>query len=486
MPGRFVFMVIVSLLPFAATYSQYQSCLSDRVCDTLNVVEKHRFPVMLTTAKVLGINTVIWSFDRFIVKEDWAYISGKTIKRNFRKGFIWDSNCFTTNMFSHPFHGSLYYNSARSSGLTWAQSIPFVLGGSFMWEFFMESEYPSTNDLFATTFGGIALGEMSFRATDLFLDNCLRGVDRISREVVLGILSPMRAIHRLITGEAWKKSPYKGSQLGSYPFELTLSLGARALVDPGSTDKCKAGATFDVDFQYGELSEGCVTQPYEWFYFDMRLNAAASSPFISKWRSRGLIYGKTFEWKSNSQFTLGAFQHFMYYDLQPSETHFTLGEAMSFGAGCVYRSGLEAGRNTFTGELYLNAVPLGAVGSDYMVLGDRDYNWGAGYGSKAYLDFSFRNGLSVSAGVEMTHLFSWNGYPKDVDWDSIDPDDYDIQGDKSRALCLVSSLDVDYMFNRNWGISLTYNNYYRHTRYEYMPDRIHDFNDLIISAVYSF
>lgn len=485
---RFILLFFIFALPISPGImnSQY-SCYALNVnTDSIPKIKTYKYPSLLTASKVLGINTVIWGFDRFIMKEDWAYINGKSIKRNFKKGFIWDSNCFTTNMFSHPFHGSLYYNSARSSGLTWFQSIPFVLGGSFMWEFFMESEFPSTNDLFATTFGGIALGEMSFRATDLLVDNRLSGAERVGREVFIGVLSPMRAIHRLITGESWTRSVMKGSQLGDYPYELSVSVGTRALFNPSACDKIGLGATLGIDFHYGELADGVHSEPYEWFDFDIMLNAAKSSPVISKWSSRGLLYGKTFEKNAASRFTLGAFQHFMYYDLQPSETNFILGEAMSFGIGGIYNAEFKNSKNVFTGEAYLNAVPLGAVASDYMVLGDRNYNWGTGYGAKGYLKLNLDNRLSFSAGLEMTHLFSWNGYPKDIDWNNVDPDNYNIQGDKSKSLSLVSSVGVKYMLNDSWGISFTYNNYFRHTGYDYFDDKTCDFNDFMLTAVYSF
>ena len=89
---------------------------------------------------------LVWSFDRYIVKEDWAYINGHTIKSNFKKGPVWDTDQFTTNLFSHPYHGSLYFNAARSNGMNFWQSAPFAAGGSLMWEFFMENEPPSIND----------------------------------------------------------------------------------------------------------------------------------------------------------------------------------------------------------------------------------------------------------------------------------------------------------------------------------------------------
>lgn len=99
---------------------------------------------------VFGINMGVWAFDRYIRKADFAYINGRTIKDNLKHGFVWDNDAMGTNMFMHPYHGSLYFNSARSNGYNFWQSGLFAFGGSFMWEMFMENEYPSTNDIIAT------------------------------------------------------------------------------------------------------------------------------------------------------------------------------------------------------------------------------------------------------------------------------------------------------------------------------------------------
>ena len=145
--------------------------------------------------ETFGLNMLVWSFDRYIVKEDWAYINGHTIKSNFKKGPVWDTDQFTTNLFSHPYHGSLYFNAARSSGMNFWQSAPFAAGGSLMWEFFMENEPPSINDMLATTFGGIELGEITYRLSDLFIDNRSSGAERVGREVLAGILSRLQPYH---------------------------------------------------------------------------------------------------------------------------------------------------------------------------------------------------------------------------------------------------------------------------------------------------
>ncbi|MCD7713196.1 MAG: DUF3943 domain-containing protein, partial [Firmicutes bacterium] len=61
---------------------------------------------------------------------------------------------------------------------------------------------PSINDMIATTFGGVALEEITYRISDLFIDDRTTGKERIGREIVAGVISPIRAFNRIITGDA--------------------------------------------------------------------------------------------------------------------------------------------------------------------------------------------------------------------------------------------------------------------------------------------
>lgn len=157
--------------------------------------------------EVVGFNLGLWAFDRYIQRGDFAYISFNTIKENFKHGLIWDNDKLGTNTFLHPYNGSLYFNAARANGFNFWQSGLFAIGGSFMWEFFMEREYPSTNDFIATPIGGTALGEVLYRASDAVLDDRLTGGARFEREAAAFILSPLRGLNRIITGDAWKVRP---------------------------------------------------------------------------------------------------------------------------------------------------------------------------------------------------------------------------------------------------------------------------------------
>ena len=93
-------------------------------------------------AEVFGMNMGLWAFDRYALQGHYAYISWNTIKENFKHGFEWDDDHLNTNMFAHPYNGSLFYNAGRSNGFNFWQSELFAIGGSAMWELFMECEYP--------------------------------------------------------------------------------------------------------------------------------------------------------------------------------------------------------------------------------------------------------------------------------------------------------------------------------------------------------
>jgi hypothetical protein len=66
-----------------------------------------------SAAGVTAINATVWSVDRYLLNADWARISLGSWGRNLSHGFVWDEDGFGTNQFAHPYHGGLYYNTAR-------------------------------------------------------------------------------------------------------------------------------------------------------------------------------------------------------------------------------------------------------------------------------------------------------------------------------------------------------------------------------------
>ncbi len=150
-----------------------------------------RRPVV-AVAEALGVNALVWSFNYFIREDNYSFqIGWRTVEANLRHGMEWDPNKFKVNFFDHPFHGSLYFNAARSNGFNFWESAPFSFAGSLMWEFFMESEYPSYNDTVMTTFGGMALGESFYRFSEHILDDRAGGLNRVWREAAALAINPV-------------------------------------------------------------------------------------------------------------------------------------------------------------------------------------------------------------------------------------------------------------------------------------------------------
>ena len=153
----------------------FQIALGQRVLTPVDTLRKLPRKPWIAASEVVGINMFVWGFNYFVSDAPFAQINLHTMKTNLSTLPVWDTDKFSTNLVAHPYHGSLYFNAARSNGMNFWESIPFTFGGSLMWEYFMENELPSVNDLFATTFGGVELGEITFRLSDLVLDNRLTG-----------------------------------------------------------------------------------------------------------------------------------------------------------------------------------------------------------------------------------------------------------------------------------------------------------------------
>lgn len=158
---RIVFFLLCILGLFtAASADDFNAQQQPQIVDSL---ELKPMGLWVPAAEVLGINLFVWSWDRYYLKVDYAKINLHTVKQNFRDGFTWDNNHFGINFFGHPYQGTYYYNAARSSGYSFTTSFLFTLAGSAQWEFFMEREQPSLNDLYTTSLGGAIYGEILYR-----------------------------------------------------------------------------------------------------------------------------------------------------------------------------------------------------------------------------------------------------------------------------------------------------------------------------------
>ena len=443
--------------------------------DSLDLVYYGKKRLKQSAATIVGVNVGVWAFDRYVRKQDYAYISLNTIKENFKHGFVWDNDNLSTNMFFHPYHGNLYFNSARSCGYNYWQSGLFALGGSAMWELFMENEYPSANDIIATPIGGMALGEMFYRISDLMLDDRARGSERVGREMASFIVSPMRGVMRVVNGDAWRHRSTSGRQFGIPDLCVAFSVGARALEFKDEILDKGMGIASEIDIEYGDRFNVEHERPYDFFTMRIGLNAQNSQPVLGQVNLIGRLFNQELIDKSDRMLNLGLYQHFDFYDSEvisdvSSVIPYKIAIPASVGGGLQFQQ-LNFANWDFSTSLYANGVIMGAVLSDHYRLEDRNYNIASGLGAKSRLTALYKKSkFSVSLSHEFYRFFTWDGYDLNIDWATVNPKTLNAQGDESQSSVHIYEFRLDYRLVKRVFITGSFMHFNRDTNYRYYPD----------------
>jgi hypothetical protein len=481
----FVFLFVVSFSVNGQKDIQPDTLSIKEAPDSLLTIKKNR---LSAAGLIFATNMSVWSLDRFIIKGEYAYINGKTIERNFKTGFVWDNDMFVTNLFAHPYHGGLYFNAARSNGMNFWESVPFAAGGSLMWEFFMENESPAINDFLSTSIGGASLGEMTYRISDMLVDERSMGFNRFGREALLTLISPVRGVNRLISGRAWKHSRAKGNVLPATPVAIYAALGHRIIADFAEENQEDVSNMLSIDFglDYGNPYDPDNDQPYDFFSLKMSGNLFSRQPLIGRVNAIGMLFAKEIDIrKQDRQLTFGFFQHFNYYESRADIKHvhiypYKLSEAASLGPGLLYKT--KKKHVILYGSAYLSAILLGGSQTDHYHVDDRDYNMGSGFSSKLNLEIQFGEKARLSFNSEDYRLYSWVGY------DINDPEEVStsVQGDKGNASLSVARLCFNYVINKHFLLSLESSFYYRSSVYTSYPDIEHGVTENKVGAGYLF
>ena len=432
-------------------------------------------------AEATGINVGVQLFDRWALNSDFAQTTLRSLKRNFTDGMVWDNDFFITNMFAHPYHGNLYFNAARTNGLTFWESAPYALGGSLMWEFLGETEPPAINDVIATSCGGMAIGEMTHRLSLTILDDRDFGISRFFREAAAAIINPIQGLHRIFSGDAWRvrHDHYRYHDFSKIPVDVSLSVGWRYLADDGALFRGVHAPYINMTLTYGTSADGeHHTTPYD--FFDVELNSAfgGGQPFVNTLNIVGRLWSTSILDKKDMAGEFGIYQHFNYYDAEAIEngsdlTPYRISEAAGFGPGFILLLPQMGGLSKLEQRIFLSGILLGGTKSDYFNVIERDYNMGSGFSikSKTQLDFGRFGRFILNA--KYFRLYTWKGY-EDKDLQAYADGTADlhylnVQGDRSNAALLVVNPVIEIHLARQWSVTLSGSYFSRRTFYRYYP-----------------
>lgn len=473
---KFLFLIIITSFSLTA-YPQFSMRKQSTIVrppemDDLEYYSKKDGWGAATQA--FGFNMGLWAFNRYIANEDFARVTFNSIKTNFRKGFIWDNDLIGSNMFLHPYHGSLYFNSARSRGFNFWLSGAYTLGGSAMWEIFMENEYPSTNDIIVTPLGGLALGEVFYRASDWALDDRTRGTERFKNELIGFIISPGRGLTRLLTGDAWKVRRTSGRQFGVPPISVEASAGVRALELEDEILDQGIGAVFNLNLEYGDRYAHENIKPYDYFTIRAKIGIQASQPALAQINITGRLWGAELVDSSKDFLGIGIYQHYDYYDSDTisdvsNKIPYKMANPVAAGVGLIHKSKRFSNWD-FNSFVHLNAIILGGALSDHYEVSDRNYNIGSGFGLKAGINISYRDIFAASWWHDGFRLYTWKGYPKGTDLSTVDYSTLNAQGDKSNATLNTTNIKLDLKLHKHLYLTGVGSIYRRSTHYRDYED----------------
>ena len=451
--------------------------------------KKHPWKAAL---EAFAINVGVQCFDQFVMNEEFAKISFHSIKHNIETGFVWDNDQFSTNLFAHPYHGGLYFNAARSHGMNFWESVPYSFCGSLMWETTCEIEPPAINDLMATTFGGIAIGEVTHRVSNLVFDDRLSGFPRFMREFLGTLICPIKGLNRILSGDAWRVRGryYKYHDYQRSPVSFFASAGYRYLADNNTLFRGEGNPYVRFNLVYGDPFDGETTKPYDYFTLDATFGLSSNQPLITGLHLLGRLWSVPVEVSKGTEMEFGIFQHFNYYDSQPvkdgtSLVPYRISEAASFGPGIIYRFPQVGNLTRFEQRVFLDGILLGGSLTDYYNVIDRDYNMGSGYSVKAISFMEFGQVATFQIGADYYRIFTWKGY-EGKDLATTDPLYLNAQGDKGNASLLVLNARFGLVLSNRLNLDFNVSNYWRDTHYSYHDDVTSKTFDMSLGLQYKF
>ncbi|MDN3654240.1 DUF3943 domain-containing protein [Ferruginibacter paludis] len=329
-----------------------------------SIVEKRFGRAVL---ELMLAETTPFLVDQYIRKVDYTRISFKTIGDNLSPGsWVWDGDGFTTNQFGHPYHGSQFYSAFRANGYSFWQSVPATFVGSYLWETFSEVQAPAPNDLINTGFGGVVLGEMTYRLSQKMVDNRKRGFRRQTSEVLAFMINPVNGFNRIVNGQ-WGKVMANSAERDSAKVYTEFDVGLRRF------KSTNLNAAFTL-YGHVKLLYGTPFENYKTPFSNIAVNAEFSNDDSSKVNIAS-VYGSLKGWRIKSK---DKDRHLLLlsanYDYINNEAFFYSAESIRLHLLSEFSASKNLKINTAagTGLILLAAVP------DIYFYKERNYDYCAG------------------------------------------------------------------------------------------------------------
>ena len=397
----------------------------------------------MTMFFVMALEVIPNYFNWRVADDSTAKLSLDSFEYNMTHGFEWDHNNFTTNMFAHPYHGNVYYNSARAHGYNYWASSFFAGLGSFIWEMYGENNRGAINDWVMTTMGGITIGETLHRSAKMLRNNEQRGVGRSMREFGAFFLDPVGSVSRSMRGETSKVGP---NPVDRYPDSggLQVSVGYRQVGNPKDDEEgtptadTTATPYVDMTMRYGDpLTDH--ERPFDAFRFAAQMNFSDKVP-VGRMSINAVLWGRKLK-EGNTRHSLTFDQWFLYLENRAAETG---GQFFGISLHSAFKFSDDWALRTTVQPIF---AVLTGINSEYGELTGRPYDFGTG------------------GGINLGGTLSYKGYPV-LRLAYTDLFSATINGAKGRHNVAIPVIQARWKIAQSVGIGADYWTLIRHSFYD--------------------
>ena len=320
-----------------------------------------------------------------------------------------DSDSFEVNQFGHPYEGATMYGLARSSGLSFWQSLAYSHAGSFLWEMAGETGRPSVNDFITTGNAGSLLGEALFRMAGLALE---QGGQRPAwnYELLAAVASPPTAFNRLAFGDRFKSvfPSHQPALFWQFMVGGNLDIHATDLSPEASDNDTNVIGNFSIAYGLPGKPGYTYRRPFDYFDFGVAFRSRTKNP-LEAVTVRGLLFGKDYHWGDDYRGIWGLYGS---YDYIAPHVYRISSTALSLGTTAQYRV---APGIALQGSL-LGGVGFGAAGTEVEPETEETeregYHYGATpqgllalgliFGDRAMLDITGRGYYHSGSGIDQS------------------------------------------------------------------------------------
>lgn len=335
---------------------------------------------------IVGFDVLLNQYNRRYISDEYKS-NMSSIRRNLRRSWAVDNDPFGVNQLGHPYQGSIYHRFARTSGLSYWESLAYTFAGSAFWEIAGETTPPSRNDQIASGIGGTFLGEALFRLSSLMLEHG-GSSPPLWREIVSTAITPSMGINRFIFHN---REIFPGHDPAYYS-RIQVGFSGTAKNDQGtSTTKLRRNeALTDFSIDYGLPGKPGYTYARPFDYFNLQATASSANGFESLF-TRGLLVGKDYEAGEKYRGIWGLYGS---YDYMAPQIFRVSSSALSVGTTAQWRLS-DSFAVQGTGLLGVGYAAVGTTRGDAT---DREYH----YGVAPQALFAMRLIYADSASLDLT------------------------------------------------------------------------------------